>query len=166
MLFSDMRAVVRSIGIAVRRLFGQRDWHLGPTLDRDLPAAKEGQINRLVFLSRYLCGRGCKVVDQDAQMVLFFGRNDIQMTLNEGMGAVYFVEGDIDVNVLLAERHVLVHLQSFVKVADLTQLVQELVDALLVLLHKRVGRQHVAFLGIRGPVGQILQHLGNLHKAH
>lgn len=98
---------------------------------------------------------------------------------DQGMCVVQFVKGDMNHQVFLRQSHVLVHLEdsqksfwmihagrthlkSVVEVSDLAEVVQELVDPRLVVLHERVQRHHVCLLRVRRLVGQILQHLRDL----
>ena len=54
------------------------------------------------------------------------------------------------------------YLKRLVEVTDFAELVQESVDLRLVVLHEWVKGNHVRFLGIRGFVRQVLQHLRDL----
>ena len=89
----------------------------------------------------------------------------------------------MDEEVLLGERHILIHLESprrsaniegekvevmatnlksVVEVSDLAQVVQKLVDPRLVVFNERIERDHVGFLRVRRFVRQILEHFGDL----
>ena len=54
------------------------------------------------------------------------------------------------------------NLESVIKIANFTKIIQELVDPRLVIFHKRIKRDHVRFFGIGRFVRQILQHFRNL----
>jgi hypothetical protein len=55
-------------------------------------------------------------------------------------------------------------LQCLEEVADLAEVVQDLVDPRLVRLHERVKAPHVLFLSIQRLVREVLQHLCDLQQ--
>ena len=57
---------------------------------------------------------------------------------------------------------VLSHFKGVIKIANLAQVVEELVDTGLVVLNEWVQCDHVRFLCVRRLVGQILEHLCDL----
>jgi len=57
------------------------------------------------------------------------------------------------------EWTIIVYLESIVEIADFAQIVQELVDARLVIFDERIEGHHILFLGIRRLVRQVLKHL-------
>ena len=62
----------------------------------------------------------------------------------------------------MTEPRIKTHLESIVEVANFAEVVKELVDASLVVLHKGVEGHHIRFFGVRGLICQVLQHLGDL----
>lgn len=104
---------------------------------------------------------------------------DVPMLQQQGMGIVQLVKSDLNHEIFLRQGHILVHLdryqamatanfkvitnlKSVIKVANLAEIVEKKVDASFVILHKRIQRGHVLFLGVRWLVRQILQHFRDL----
>lgn len=85
----------------------------------------------------------------------------VDMLRQQSLSVVQLIESNVDVEVFLGQSHVLVHFERVVKVADVTERVQKVVHARLVVFHKPIQACHVGFFGVRGLVGQVLQHLGN-----
>lgn len=100
------------------------------------------------------------------------------MLIQKRLGVVQFVEGDVDLQVLLRQRHVLIHLcarqeefaagraqpthfEGVVEVAHLAQRIEESIHPLLVVLDERVQAHHILLLSVRRLVGKVLQHLGD-----
>ena len=98
------------------------------------------------------------------------------------MCVVQLIKGDMDEEVLLRERHILVHLRSsrqstnleggkvdittnlksIIEISNLAQIVQKLVDPCFVVFDEGIQCDHVGFLRIRRFVRQILEHFGDL----
>jgi hypothetical protein len=74
------------------------------------------------------------------------------------------VEGDVDLEILLRQRHVLIHLERIVEVGDIAKRIEELVHPRLVVVDEGLERHHVSFFGVRGLVGEVLEKLGDLHE--
>ena len=81
------------------------------------------------------------------------------------MSVVQLVHGDMYHEILFGQCHVLIHLkrhkrgiytawitithlESIIKIADFTQIVQELIDTCLVIFDEGIEGHHVLFLGI------------------
>jgi hypothetical protein len=84
------------------------------------------------------------------------------MLENQGVGIVKFIQGNADLKITLGESHILIEFESVVEISNLAQIVQEMVDAGFVVLHKWIKGRHVLFLRIGWLVGKILKHFGNL----
>lgn len=106
------------------------------------------------------------------------------MLKNERVCVVQFVHGYVDDQILLGERHVLIHLgvaviqypllhdtgrktylKCIVEIHHFTQSIEELVDTGFVVLNEGVERHHVRFFRIRRLIREILQHLGDLFES-
>ena len=55
------------------------------------------------------------------------------------------------------------NLKSLIKVSDFAQIVQELIDASLVVLNEGIQRHHVRLLGVRRLIREVLKHLCDLN---
>lgn len=109
----------------------------------------------------------------------------VQMLYQQRLGIIQFVHSDVDLQILLRQRHVLIHLAPFnqasaakhkrwakkstyfegiIKISNITQIVEESIHASLVILDERIQSDHVSFLGVRWLVRKVLKHLGDLGK--
>jgi hypothetical protein len=86
------------------------------------------------------------------------------MLNQQALSVEQLVERDVDLQVLLRQRHVLIHLERVVEVGDVAQRVEELVHARLVVVDEGLERHHVRFLGVRRLVGEVLEELGDLRS--
>eukprot|EP00732_Lithocolla_globosa_P002440 Lithocolla_globosa_v1_NODE_1599_length_2457_cov_19.375520.p2 type:complete len:233 gc:universal NODE_1599_length_2457_cov_19.375520:1900-1202(-) len=105
-----------------------------------LPTREESELEWSVFGARKLLWGGPKICQDNPQVVVFFWNQGIHVFYEQLVCVVQFIEGDIERDLLFRQSNVLINLQLFEKVLDLTQIEEELGHSLLVVVHKAVER--------------------------
>lgn len=96
----------------------------------------------------------------------------VEMFGEEGVSAVNLIQGNIDLDILLRQRNILIHLrltstlqgsylQCIIEIRYLAQSIQKSVQPRFILVDKRRQMNHVRLLCITRFIRQILQHLCN-----
>lgn len=129
-------------------------------LNRDLPTTEQRQLDRPVLLAGDLRRRGTELFENDAEVRLLVASDRVDVLHQERVRRKDLVESDVDLEVLLRQRHVLIHLELLKEVADFAELIEEGVHSSLVRLDERIQRRHVLLFCVARLVRQVLQHLG------